>query len=467
MITRLGQRFSDFFIKVMPSAYVFALGLTLLTGLLALAFTDASPLDISQGWYDGFWSLLAFGMQIILIIVTAFSIAQSTPVAKGIDLIGGYIQTPRQVYFWVVLLGGLLSLISFGMIVVVAILARALALRIPGVNYPFLVACVYFSMNGWVSGISSSIALLLNTPDNFLIEKGILLETISTGLTLGSHLNLAMVLLFLSLGPVLFVWLAPQAQGKEIGDLQKAQGKKEVPSIKEEARAQRLPYPALSDVLNNAAWLQCAVGLLGLGFMAHHFWRWGVDLNFNNIIFIFLMTALLLHKTPLRFGISMQRATRNISGIVFQFPFYAGIMGIMLATGLGERVGDQLSGLATLQSFPFFAYVAGGLVNFAIPSAGGEFAVIGPSILQAVQHLAHAAGASSAETTQYMARAAMAIAYGESLSNLLQPFYLLVVFPIMGLGVRIQARDVVGYLVIPFLLLFSLQSLLVVLVPYG
>ena len=54
------------------------------------------------------------------------------------------------------LLGVLLSTISWGLIVVVAVLARQLALKVKGINYPFLIACVYFANNVWVTGLSSS-----------------------------------------------------------------------------------------------------------------------------------------------------------------------------------------------------------------------------------------------------------------------------------------------------------------------
>ena len=466
MITKIGQKFADSFVKYMPSAFVFALILTLVALLAALLFTSSTPLEIISGWFDGFWTLLEFGMQITLIIVTAYSIAQSSPVEKGIDYLAQYIRTPRQVYFWIVLIGGLLSLVSFGMVVVVAILGRALAQRVKGVNYPFLIACVYFSMNGWVTGASSSIALLLNTPDNFLITEGIMSDVIPTSLTLGSLLNVAMILLFLILGPILFLFLNPEHnENKELSQLMRQDGLSKEKSIIEEAKSYQLPFKTLSDLLNNAFWLQLSIVLLGGVYIVYHFITKGFDLNFNIMIFIFIMLGLLLHKTPLRYSISMQRASQNISGILFQYPFYAGIMGIMLSTELGTLIGNQLSAIATLETYPFFAYVAGGMVNFAIPSAGGEFAVIGPSIIQVVQNLGMEAGLANVEITKMIARASMSIAYGESLSNLLQPFYLLVVFPVMGMGVKLQARDVIGYLVIPFILFLVLQSLLVLYIP--
>lgn len=463
MITKLGQKFTDGFTKYMPSAYVFALLLTILTAILALILTESKPIEVLEGWYNGFWNLLSFGMQIVLIIITAYCIAQSSVVKKGIDQLARVIKTPTQVYFVIIALGSLLSLISFGMVVITAILGRELALRIKGIHYPFLVACVYFSFNGWVCGLSSSIALLLNTDNNFLIESGVLSETISTSYSLGSTLNLIMIILFVVVSPVLFWILIPKSfAGKELKDLQ-TNTTEDDNTIKEEALSYKLPFKAMSDALNNAGWLQLSVAFLGVIYIVYHFTTNGFDLNFNIMIFIFLIVGMLLHITPMRYTIAMKRASSNISGVLFQYPFYAGIMGIMMASGLGEKISNGLISIATPESYAFISYLTGGIINFAIPSAGGEFAVIGPSIINMVQELG--SNLSPTETTAMIARASMSVAYGESLSNLLQPFFLLVVFPVMGKGIKIQARDVIGYLFIPFIVLCILQTFLVTFIP--
>ncbi|OZV69828.1 short-chain fatty acid transporter [Winogradskyella aurantia] len=463
MLNKLGQKFTDGFIKYMPSAYVFALLLTILMAVLALIFTESTPLTILEGWYDGFWSLLSFGMQIVLIIITAYCIAQSALLEKGIDKLSKLVQSPSQVYIIVVIAGGLFSMVSFGMIVMTAILARELASRVKGINYPFLIACVYFSGGSWVCGLSSSIPLLLNTENNFLIESGVLESTISTGYSLGSLLNLFIFLMYILIGPLIILLVAPkQFKGKELKDLLDT-GAGSEQTIKAEAQSYQLPFRAVSDLLNNAGWLQIAVGLLGVIYIVHHFITKGFDLNFNIIIFIFLVLGMLLHVTPLRFSIAMKRASSNISGILFQYPFYAGIMGIMLASGLGAEISKLLVSIATTDSYPFISFITGAVVNFAIPSAGGEFAVVGPSIIKMVEVLG--AGLSQTEVTAMTARASMSIAYGESLSNLLQPFFLLMVFPVMGKGIKIQARDVVGYLFIPFVVFFIIEAILLTYVP--
>lgn len=464
MIERLAERFVHVFLKYMPSAYVFALLLTIITGVGALAWLHSSPMEVISSWYRGFFDLLAFAMQIVLIVITGYSIALSPAVRLGIDRLTRYIRTPSQVYLFVVGIGMILSLVSFGWLIITCLLARELAQRVRGVHYPFLVACAYFGFNSWVSGLSSSIPLLLNTDNNFLIQAGLLPELIPVSYTLQSSLNMAMIAIFVVVGPLIMYLLRPRsAEKKELRDLMVSSASEDTQSIEEEATALKLPFRALSDLLNNSGALQGAIVAMGLTYIVYHFATRGLDLDFNIMIFIFLMVGMWLHKTPSRYIIAMKRSSGNISGILFQYPFYAGIMGIMLYTGMGERIGEVLAQLASRDTYPFFAYVTGALVNFAIPSAGGEFAVIGPSLLNAIKELG--AGLPQAEITAMISRASMSVAYGESLTNLLQPFFLLITLPVLGKGVRLQERDVMGYLAIPFIFFFLAQSALVLLWP--
>lgn len=464
MINRLGQKFTDIFQKNMPTAFVFAILLTIIVSFVAFFWVGSTPLTIIESWYDGFWSLLEFGMQIVLIIITGYSIALSPIVRKGIDKLANSISSPKQVYFFVVVIGVLLSMISFGWVVITSVLARELALRVKGVNYPFLIACVYFTMGGWVTGLSSSIPLLLNTENNYLIEANILSSTIPTSYTLGSSLNLAMIVLFVVFATIMIMLLIPKnATVKELNHMLGSDNNSDEISIEEEAEGLKLPVKSMSDTLNNNILIQMIIVVMGLAYIIYHFSTKGFNLNFNIMIFIFLITGLFLHKTPMRYAISMQRASSNVSGILFQYPFYAGIMGIMLYTGLGGKLAEILASLSTTDNYAFFAYLTGGFVNFAIPSAGGEFAVVGPTILKSVLDIS--VGLPETQITAMLSRASMSIAYGESLSNLLQPFYLLLIFPVMGRGIKLQPRDVMGYLILPFLIFFIIQSIMVLYWP--
>ncbi|WP_439129053.1 short-chain fatty acid transporter [Polaribacter sp.] len=463
MHNNIGEKFTDVFKKYMPDSFVFALILTILVSLLAILGLNKSLFEVVNSWYDGFWMLLEFGMQMTLLIITGYSIALSPLIKKGINSITSFIKTPKQVYFFVIIIGVLLSMISWGWIVIAAVFARELALRVKGVHYPYLIACVYFSNNSWVTGLSSSIPLLLNTKGNYMIEGGIIPSTISTLYTLGSTLNVFMLLLYIIVTPLLMILLIPKKNTRELKDMLGEKTLQIEKTIKEEATGLKLSFKALSDTLNNNSLLPMLIVLMGGYFISSHFYKNGFDLNLNIMIFTFIILGLLLHKTPMRYSISIKRASSNISGILFQFPFYAGIMGIMTNTGLGKSLAGLISSVATIETYPFFSYLIGGIVNFAIPSGGGEYAVIGPSVIEAVKEIG--ANLSQSQVTEMIAKASLSIAYGESLTNLLQPFYLLLVIPIMGAGIKIQARDVMGYLVIPFLIYFILQSLMVVFIP--
>lgn len=463
MLARIGGWCAEEFKRWLPDPFVFAVLLTIVTGLTAIVWVGASPVEVLSGWYDGLWMLLAFGMQMVLILVTGYAIALSAPVAHLIDKLAARITRPGTVYLVVLVAGGLLVLISWGWVVLTAVLGRELARRVRGVHYPFLVACAYLSSNAWVVGLSSSIPLLLNTPGNFLIEAGLLPTTIPTSATLGSPLNLAVMITYLVVTPTVMWFLRPRRETIEVQDLRTGGGTGVETTVAEEADSMRQSGRTFSDWANTSAILQMVVVAMGLTYLVIHFARKGFSLDLNIMIFTFLIFGMMLHRTPIRYVVAMNRACSNISGIVFQYPFYAGIMGIMMATGLGKAMAVWMASKVTLGTLPAAAYLLGAVVNFSIPSAGGEWAVIGPPLVEAVRELAGPVGVG--EFTRHVARVAMAVAYGESLTNLLQPFFLLTVLPVMGAGIRLQARDLMGYVFVPFLALFLIIGLLVAFFP--
>lgn len=457
LLTRLAERSAEIFRRWLPDPFVFAVLLTILTALTAMVWVGAGPAEILTGWYEGFWTLLEFGMQMVLIVATGYAIALSPAARHAIDRLAARVKGPDTVYVVVLLAGGLMVLVSWGWMALTAVLGRELALRIRGLNYPYLVACVYLSMLAWVCGLSSSIPLLLNTPNNIFLETGLLPATIPVSQTLGSPLNLLVLATFL-VGSPLIGWLL-RPRGELIAG---GPGAKAETTVEDEAQGLRASEPVPSDRFNGSRALQAILVAMGAGAIGLYFARSGFEINLNIMIFIFLVTGMLLHGTPLRYVVAMKRACSNLSGIVYQYPFYAGIMGIMMATGLGKAMASSVASLVSLETLPVAAYALGGLVNFSIPSAGGEWVVIGPPLVEAVRELT--GGASGPEFTSHVARVALAVAYGETMTNLLQPFYLLIVLPVMGDG-RLQARDVVGYLVVPFLVLSVLVGLLVAFVP--
>ena len=460
MSVSIGNLFSYHLRRWIPEPFVFALVLTLVVAVLAVAFTDSAPVDVTGHWYRGFWMLLEFGMQMVLILTTGYAIALTPIASRAIDRLARFARTPGSVYVVVLVAGGLFNLVSWGWTVLAAVLARELALRVRGIDYAYLVACVYVSSQPWVGGFSSSIPLLLNTDSNFLIESGVLEQTVPATATLGSTLNIAYIAVFFAVVPLLMWSMRPSSRAaRSMDELRDGDGKG-LETVIEEADRHRIDGNCVSDRLNNGWLLQALVAFDALWYIARHFADNGFDLDLNIMIFAFFALGLLAHATPMRYVVAMKRACANISGIIFQYPFYAGIMGIMMFSDLGGLVSTWLAAGATLDTLPLIAQFAGAVVNFAIPSAGGEWAVIGPSLTETALELT--AHLPPAEQQAYVARIAMAVAYGETSTNLLQPFFLLVVLPIMGAGVVISARDVMGYLVIPFVVIYAATAALLV-----
>lgn len=463
MLKELGHRLTIRLKHWIPDPFVFAIALTILIAVMAVSLTDSSINDVIDDWYKGFWMLLEFGMQMVLILATGYSIALSPMASKLIDKLAKLAKTPGTVYVLVMFIGGLFCLISWGWMVLTAVFARELGKRVEGVNYAYLVACVYISGQPWVAGLSSSIPLVLNTDGNFLITTGVLQNLIPVTQTLGSLLNYIYLGIYFLTVPLLMWLLKPKPDNSSSMAEMQDDGHSGLNTVAEEAQSQNLTGTSLSDKLNNGRWLQLIIAIAACSYIFRHFLNNGFDINLNIMIFLFISIGLIAHQTPMRYVIAMKRACSNVSGIVFQYPFYAGIMGIMMFSGLGAALSNWMSSGASIESLPFLALLSGAVINFAIPSAGGEWAVIGPTLTETALQLSETMPVDQVQP--FIARIAMATAYGETSSNLLQPFFLLIILPIMGAGVRIHARDVMGFLVLPFFYIFVMSSLLVTFVP--
>jgi short-chain fatty acids transporter len=167
--------------------------------------------------------------------------------------------------------------------------------------------------------------------------------------------------------------------------------------------------------------------------LAYYFIVAGGSLNLNSIIAVFLFLVITLHQTPHNLLNSLQQAIPSGAGIVIQFPFYAGIMAVMVDSGLAQQISRGFIAVADADSLPFFSFISAGLVNMFVPSGGGQWAVQAPIVIPAAQEL----GAD-------ISRVAMAVAWGDAWTNLIQPFWALPVLAIAGL----KAKDIMGFCVV-------------------
>jgi len=446
MLGSIGTFFAERFRRWLPDSYIFALILTLIAALWALFAVDVGPVKIAEAWYKGFWILLKFAMQMVLILVTGYAIAISPIASRFIDWIASRIKSPMWVYASILFVGQIFSLISWGWIVLTAVLARELSLRVKGVDYRLAAAAVYAAFLPWHGGLSGSIPLVLNTPENFLIKAGVLSEIIPTTITLGSPMNIVVSLALLFTLPMLFMMMRPSEDKiQTFDDLREGDAPTNPITVEDEAESLCLPDRCISDMLNSSWIISGLVVIMGLYIIVSHFYAKGFDINLNIMNFLFIILGMIAHKTPIRYVVAMKRACANVSGIILQFPFYAGIMGIMIYTGLGKQVATSLAAATSPGSFPFVAFLTGGLLNIFVPSGGGEWAVVGQPIVEAAKTVAANAGMTAEATQAFIAKVSMSVGYGDSWTNMIQPFWTLAFFPIVAAGSSLQARDIMGY----------------------
>ncbi|NYS78983.1 MULTISPECIES: short-chain fatty acid transporter [Halomonadaceae] len=406
--------------RYLPDPYIFVLLLTLIAAVAAIAIERQTPLAVLRFWGDGFWGLLTFSMQMLLVLVTGFMLASSPPVKRILQKIAGTAKTPGGAIILVTLVSLAASWINWGFgLVVGALFAKELA-RLIRVDYRLLVASAYSGFVVWHGGLAGSIPLTIATEGHFTADQ---IGVISTGSTIFAFFNLAIVVCLFIAIPLVNRMMLPDEKDSVYVDPSVLNDKPEPVG--------RITRPA--ERLENSLTLSLLVGVPGVLFLLDHFLLRGGGLNLNVVNFLFLFLAIVLHRTPRNLLNSLNEAIKGGAGIVIQFPFYAGIMAIMVQSGLAESMSEWLISFATASSLPFWSFISAGIVNLFVPSGGGQWAVQAPVMLPAAQAL----GAD-------ISRVAMAVAWGDAWTNLLQPFWALPVLAIAGL----KAKDIMGFCLI-------------------
>lgn len=416
----------------LPDPFIFAILLTFLVFIVALPISKGTPLDLINAWYGGFWSILSFAMQMVLILVTGTILATTDFFKNILQKLASYSKTPSQAIILVTIIALSASFINWGFgLVIGAIFAKEIAKRVKGIHYPLLVASAYVGFLVWHAGFSGSIPLkIASNTDLAKITNGALTQAIPTSETIFSPANLIILLvLFLTL-PFLLRAMHPKKNIIEVdANLFKDENEENKQLNEEKTFAQKL---------ENSMWINMTLGVIGFIFIFSYFFKNGFALNLNLINFIFLFSAIILHKTPIRVVKAVNEASKNVGAIVLQFPFYAGIMGLMKYSAVdGISIASYISQLfvniSNEQTFPFLSFLSAGIVNFFVPSGGGQWVIQAPIIMPAAVEL----GVDSA-------KAAMAIAWGDAWTNMIQPFWAL---PLLAIA-KLRAKDIMGYCLI-------------------
>ncbi|TLZ09017.1 MAG: short-chain fatty acid transporter [Gammaproteobacteria bacterium] len=424
-LTRLCVRYAE---RYIPNPYLYAVVLTFITVAAALIWTPSGLLKVVASWYDGIWNILAFAMQMALILVTGVTLAD-TPLVRGLLRRLASLPTRQAgAAITVFLAAAVGSWLNWGFgLVVGALVAREIAKRLRDVDFGFLVAAAYMGFMVWASGLSSSIALATATHGSALnIVEKVTGKTAGFGETIFTAYNLVPVVLLVILMPVALYFMGPEEKDMKKVDPQVLMRQDEVAQEGTRART-------FATVLEDSWLLTVLLVLMGVVYEWHTIAAKGFHLDINGFIFIVLMLGLLFHWRPIRYVRAFESGARTVGPILLQFPLYGGIMGIMTGTGLAGIIAASFVAFSTQHTLPFWSFISSNIITLFVPSGGGHWAVQGPFMIPAAVKL-HVGAAITA----------MGTAMGEETANMIQPFWALPILAIARLGIK----DIMGYCVI-------------------
>ena len=418
----------------LPDPFLFAVILTIVVFVAAMIGTQQGPLELVWAWggqgktESGFWSLLAFAMQMALVLVFGSAMASAKACKRALGAIASLAKNKRSAILITTFVSTICCWLNWGFgLIAGALLAREVAKRVRDVDYPLLIAAAYSGFVIWHAGLSGSIPLQMNAAGGTEI-LGVAYSA-STMETIFHPMNLLMVVVILVLMPFVNYAMHPDASHTIVVDPSKL--------VDEEERTYTKDTPAEKMEHSKILWVITLV--LGFVYIVYYFVKNGFSLDLNIVNMIFLFLGILLHGDLRRYVDAVGDAAAGAAGILLQFPFYAGIMGLMVAanpeTGvsLAGIIANFFTNISTNVTFPVLTFLSAGIINFFVPSGGGQWAVQAPIVMPAATEMGIEYG-----------RAAMAIAWGDQWTNMIQPFWALPALGIAGLS----ARNIMGYLVV-------------------
>jgi short-chain fatty acids transporter len=437
-----------------PDAFIFALIGTVIVVVAALAVTPATTGQVVDAWGRGFWELIPFTLQMSLIIITGHVLATSRPMRRLIRAIAAGPSSPRAAVALVTFFALITSWINWGFsLVFSAVLALEIARRVRGVDYRALAAASFLGIGSiWAQGLSGSAALQMASPG--ALQPQIRDIVAAGGIVPGGLIPFRhTIFLWQSLASVVVeivvvtvvMWFAtpPASRARTAADLG---------IVLDENEPEAVRWPGTPGTwLEHSSLLTWLVVALGGGYLIRYFMAAPEPLNaitLNIINLSFLLVGMVLHRTPARLMRAVQDATPAVWGVILQFPFYAGIAGIITGTHLSQQLAGAFVQISTPTSFPAVVAVYSAVLGVFVPSGGSKWVIEAPYVMEAAHTL-----------KVHLGWVVAAYDLGEALANLVQPFWML---PILGLF-RLGARDVMGYTLVVFLALVPTVLLLVTL----
>lgn len=449
----LGAGLSRFTERWVPDSWVICMILTGVAFGLALFGAGVEPEQSLLAWGDGVWVLLTLAMQFTIAMVAAHACVSSRPVFRLLDRLAALPNPERPTQ--ALLLAAVFSLVTAYLnwalcLVACALFVPFICRRNPKVDVRVLIAASYVGLGTvWHCGLSGSAPLILATPGNPLLEPSLGAPVVDrlypVTETLFNSFNLVYMFVVGATGLAVAVLLHPRRAAVCLTPEQVEAILPEPPAPSPQAStpAQRL------ESLRGWVWFAALLLAYPLG---HSIATrgFGTSWNINAYNTVFLVTALLLHGRPVPFLRACRQGVDAAWGIILQFPFYAGIFGLMQNTSLGTWIGDLFARVATQATYPFVVYIYSAAMNLFVPSAGSKWLIEAPYLLKAAESL-----------DVSVVTVLLAYSYGDSTTNLIQPFFAI---PILAVT-RLRFGDIVGYTGLIAVACFGVSVIAMALIP--
>ncbi len=429
--------------KILPDAIVLAFVLSIITYILCITVAGSGPLDTITYWGNGFWGLLSFSMQMALIIAIGYLVSEAPIIKRGLVGLCKIPKTATQGVVFIAIASAILGWISWGLgLVAGAILARSVALNLRKVDFKLYVAVAYTgAISCGLFGISGSEFLLVNTP-KYIFEDWLGLIPLSQTVFEPSLL-IQQVLGLIIVVPVLAALMHPSPKDtpempKDILDRFLAQ-EEAIRELKTNRKSKK--EMTFAERADNSWITTTIIGIAGVIYLVWYFWKNGFDLNLDIMNFLLLFIGILAHGSPRNLLTAAEEGVRSAYGVLIQFPFYAGIQGMMDQSGLAGIIADAFSAGTTEATYPYLCYICMAIINFFIPSSGGIFTVCGEPL-----------GTAALDVGLDANKFVIAFTSGETISNIIQPFWAI---PLLGIA-GLKMKDIMGYCIIFFLVLTAI-----------
>jgi len=455
VLTRAVNAAANWSARWVPNSFVIACLLTLVVFVLVVTVADKNPIAAQGYWVKGFWELLELTMQLSLIVLTGYVVAVSPAMSRLLEFIAGLATSPRGAVALMGLVSMAASWLHWGLgLIAGPIFLQFLVRRHPRIDYRLAVAAGYLgSTCTWHAGLSGSAPLLMATPKNFMEAQAGLIPISATTF---SAFNLALTAVVVIVMTVAVRRLYPRdadvLTSLDVAGMSPS-APAEIPvdphaSVRSDETGNGF---SLARALEHRYALNLVMGLLGVSGLWTLYAQGGYRVSLNVFNFAFLFLALLLHPSPASFTQAVMRGATYLHGIVIQFPFYAGMYGLIRYSGLAETIGRWFVSIASPRTFPVIIYWYSGVLSYFIPSGGSKWAVEAPYVVSA----AHTLGVP-------IPHAILAYAWGDMSTHFLQPFWAI---PLLAIA-RVEFKDIVGYLALLFLVNFAVVSTAFLLMPY-